>query len=218
MERSALADSIQVSLSGEIEGDLRKQAERELDELVRTAFAVSGGPRQLTVLLRELRRAIADARWPEISSEAERFLEGLTEMPRDTQERLFLVSRGVLRDFSRRNAVIDQTIGAGNVAEILKLSRQAVNDRWNARKLLGFKVNDTLRFPVWQFDPRCEDGVLPGLPQVLAALVNAGLTPLDQIYWLTSPKPEFDGRTPVDLLGERRTKPVLSQARGAGAH
>jgi hypothetical protein len=218
MERLAELESLQVTLQGEIEGDLRRQVERELDGLVRDAFAVSTDPKELTTLLHELHQIVADARHPQVSSDAENFLQDLVRAPIDPSRRLFLVAQGVLQDFARRNAVIEQTISTGEVGDLLNLTRQAVNDRWKARKLLGFRVNDTLRFPVWQFHARWENGVLPALHQVLTALDAAGLESLDQIYWLTSPKPEFEGSAPVELLGEGRTEPVLSHARGAGAH
>lgn len=76
------------------------------------------------------------------------------------------------------------------------VSRQAVSERVRTGRLLGARLGGTLRMPAWQFD---QDGVVPGLPQVLAVLAARGSAVAAQA-WMRTPIPDEGGRSAADLL------------------
>ncbi|HEV8635583.1 MAG TPA: hypothetical protein VG370_15265 [Chloroflexota bacterium] len=126
---------------------------------------------------------------------------------------------------------------AEEVAGLLRLSRQAVDKRRRAGRLLAL---DTGRrgylYPAWQFGPR---GVLPGLEAVLGAF--DGVDPWSQAAWFLSGDARLDDDTPLEALrrgeaeavrraaaayggtgrsapGGRRGRRRPAPARGAGPH
>lgn len=98
------------------------------------------------------------------------------------------------------------------------VTKQAVSQRMNARRLLGLRLAEDgsgavrLVYPAWQFRP----GILDLLPEVLAA---AGYSPgrattgWTIATWLTTSHPGLGGMTPVQLLAARRGKQVVVLAR-----
>jgi hypothetical protein len=70
---------------------------------------------------------------------------------------------------TRRDLLID-ALTAPQVAKLLGVSWQKPLNGVRDRTLLGVLDRGAYRFPVWQFDAQGEDGVLPGLPNVLDAL------------------------------------------------
>jgi hypothetical protein len=195
----------------------RPETEAELEELLHDALQVMS-PSEANVFLRSVRRALKSAHQQEVTQEVNEFLDGVVDLDRlgDPGESAVLVSQGIARDFARRRAVLDDTFAAPEAADMLAISRQAVTERWKKGKLIGFLLNDTLRLPTWQFDAQRRDGVIAGLPEVLAALDRSGLSPLNRIYWMTTPHPQFGDRTPVEMLHEERVDEVTSHAAGAG--
>jgi hypothetical protein len=97
---------------------------------------------------------------------------------------------------------------------MLGTSRQTPHDRVKNKTLLAIEDNGQLRFPLWQFDAESPNGVIEGLPDVLRAL-SAG--PLGQARWLTTSRPVFEGRTPLEALKHGEKELVLVEARGVGA-
>lgn len=96
------------------------------------------------------------------------------------------------------------------------VTKQAVSQRVREQRLLGLRLaadggRARLVYPAWQFRP----AVLRHLPAVLAA---AGLDPERPVTgwtvaaWLTSPDPDLDGLTPVELLQADRPDPVITAA------
>ena len=69
------------------------------------------------------------------------------------------------------------------------------------------------RFPAWQFDPRGEDGVLAGLPDVLESLEPQ--QPFAKLVWLRRPNPSLGAREPVEALRDGDLERVLVAARAA---
>jgi hypothetical protein len=60
--------------------------------------------------------------------------------------------------------------------------------------LLGVRDQGQWRFPLWQFDPDGHDGVVDGLPAVLAVLAVSDLA---KVRWLQQPlKPIIKTLTP----------------------
>lgn len=98
------------------------------------------------------------------------------------------------------------------------VTKQAVSQRMNARRLLGLRLAEDgsgavrLVYPAWQFRP----GILDLLPEVLAA---AGYSPgrattgWTIATWLTTSHPGLGDMTPVQLLAAGRGKQVVVLAR-----
>jgi hypothetical protein len=106
------------------------------------------------------------------------------------------------------------TLTAEGVGDLLGITRQAVDKRRRAGKLLGLTTGRYgYRYPVWQFT---ESGVLPGLEEVLAVLA-----PHDewmQAAFLLSENPRLNGRTPIDMLKDSKLEGVLNAAESYGEH
>jgi hypothetical protein len=134
-------------------------------------------------------------------------LEGLVEQRLTVTERLALVVTGVLGDFNRRSEIVDGALTTTEAAKRLKLSRQGPHDRRRDHQLLGVPHNNDWLFPAWQFDGRTRTGVLRSLPPVLEAL--APLEEWDQAFWLATPAPELDDRTPIEALRDPRAQTTI---------
>jgi hypothetical protein len=82
-------------------------------------------------------------------------------------------------------------------ARRLGISPQAVSKRLAARSVVALSRGRAKRLPAWQFH---EDGVLPGLAEVIAAYPGSALS---LTTWATSPSPDLDGATPAQALARR---------------
>jgi hypothetical protein len=122
----------------------------------------------------------------------------------------------LLRSFALRRRVLQDTLTAKEVTELLgAASRQTAHDRVRAGTLLAIRDGGRLHFPVWQFDAEGPDGVLEGLPQVIAELAER--TQLGQILWFMTAKRQLQGRTPLELLRAGELDAVLAEARASRA-
>ena len=116
--------------------------------------------------------------------------------------------------FARRRDLLQHCIGSNEVVRLLALrNRQTPLDRLKARTLLAIRDQGQWRFPLWQFDPDGPDGVIAGLPEVLAALPVADLI---KARWLQRPQPRLDGKTPLQALRSGQLDRVLAEARSVG--
>ena len=105
-------------------------------------------------------------------------------------------------------------LSAEQVAEIIGISRQAVDKRRQARKLLAIATGrHGYRYPVWQFD---ETGTLPGLEDVLSVL--APHDEWTQTIFFLGKNPRLGGRPPVEMLKTGKLKQVLDAAQVYGEH
>lgn len=106
---------------------------------------------------------------------------------------------------------------AEQVARHLRITRQAVDNRRKAGKLIGLVLGRRgYAYPVWQFTP---DGVLPGLEAVLAAMTVQ--TPWDQLVFFLTGDPRLGGERPLDVLRRdqvQQLEDVKRAARGYGEH
>jgi hypothetical protein len=82
-------------------------------------------------------------------------------------------------------------------AQRLGMTPQAVSKRVASGGLLALRRGRVSRLPAWQF---YEDGVLPGLKQVIAAYPGGALS---LTSWATSPSVDLDGVTPAQTLARR---------------
>jgi hypothetical protein len=128
-------------------------------------------------------------------------------------EQALLAFRSLLQFFEARRDLLDGALTAPQVAELLGVSRQTPLNRVRDNTLLAVLDRGAYRFPVWQFDQQGEDGVLPGLPDVLAALKPQ--QPFAKLVWLGRPNPTLAGREPLDLLREGEIEPVMDAAHAA---
>lgn len=116
--------------------------------------------------------------------------------------------------YQRRKKLLRGAISASEVAELLGFqSRQTPHDRVKNKSLLAVKDNGVYKFPLSQFDPEGEDGVVNGLPEVLAVLE---ISPFAQLNWLSKPHPVFEGNTPWEMLKQGEVARVVNEARAVG--
>jgi hypothetical protein len=116
--------------------------------------------------------------------------------------------------FAMRRELLQQCIGTTELVSLLGLgNRQTPLDRIRAGTLLAILDQGKRRYPPWQFEPDEPDGVIAGLPDVLAALPVADLI---KARWLQRPQPLLDGQTPLQLRCEGRLDHVLAEARAVG--
>jgi hypothetical protein len=103
-------------------------------------------------------------------------------------------------------------LSAEKVGEILTMSRQAVEKRRKAGRLIGVSLGRRgFGYPAWQFSER---GTLAGLEAVLEAL-----KPHDawtKLVFFTSENAVTDGKKPLDMLRLGDIKKVVAAARTYG--
>jgi Protein of unknown function (DUF2384) len=128
-------------------------------------------------------------------------------------EQALLGFRSLLQFFHVRRDLLDDALTAPQVAELLGVSRQTPLNRGKDNTLLAVLDRGAYRFPLWQFDPQGEDGVLPGLPDALEALEPQ--QPFAKLVWLRRPNPTLGSREPVELLRDREIEPVIGAAHAA---
>jgi hypothetical protein len=120
-----------------------------------------------------------------------------------------------LRGFELRQEMLKKSGGvlsSGIVAELLNVSRQAVDKRRTANQLLALTQGRRgYGYPSFQF----EDGkALEGLEQVLRNL--SALDPWMQLRFFTSPDPRLGNKTPIEALRRGRVNDVVRSASGYG--
>ena len=104
------------------------------------------------------------------------------------------------------------TLSSEQVAEVLGISRQAVDKRRSSHQLLALTQGRRgYSYPSFQF----EDGkTITGLEDVLAEL--KALDPWMQMVFFTSPNERLDGKTPIETLQNGLLEEVTSAAGGYG--
>lgn len=212
-----LPETVQVVVHADAPAEVSRGLASELTTLLQVLAAVTASTVDLEHLVSSLSDAAREAS-AEPSPAVSEFLSGIVSGdPVPAPVTMQRVSRAIVGDFERRNAYLDETVTAPEVADLLKISRQAVHGRFNAGKLFGVPMNDAIRFPLWQFDAQEKDGVVPGIPALVAAFAQSDLDPIAQLFWLHAPKPSLENRTPVEALLAGESDAVCAQAVGAGA-
>lgn len=104
---------------------------------------------------------------------------------------------------------------ASQMADLLGISRQAVDKRRKAGQLLAVELPKRgLLYPAWQLT---EAGApLAGLVDVLAQLREHD--PWAQARFFVTGSDRLDGQRPLDVLREGALEPVLEAARAFGEH
>ena len=121
------------------------------------------------------------------------------------------------RYYQRRRELLARSITTPEVAKLIGCQAiTTVHDRRKAGTLLGLKDNGIYKFPLWQFDPEGDDGVINRLPELIKTLQISDFAKLN---WLTKPLRAFEGRTPVEVLksgNEEDIEDLIVEARGVG--
>lgn len=138
----------------------------------------------------------------------------LTGRQYSKQEAILLEITSLQRYFERRKQLLQGSLTASEVANLLGTTRQTPHDRFNKKSLLAVKDNGVWKFPLWQFDPAGADGVIAGLPEVLKSFEGSEFTKLN---WLTSPNPYLNNLTPVEALKQGEKEKVIQAVKALGA-
>lgn len=121
------------------------------------------------------------------------------------------------RYYQRRRELLARSITTPEVAKLIGCQAiTTVHDRRKAGTLLGLKDNGVYRFPLWQFDPEGDNGILDGLPELLSALE---ISDFRKLNWLNKSLKAFEDRTPVEVLksgNEEDIEDLIVEARGVG--
>lgn len=168
-------------------------------------------PEDLESVSSRIERALESPEVPEERRELVAELTGGREYGR--QERSALEMATLARSFRRRKELLEGTLTAPQVANLLDTTRQTPHDRVRSGTLLAVFDRGVWRFPAWQFDPEGPDGVVEGLPDVLQAL---HASPLAKASWLVRPNQYLEGRTPLETLKEGLKEPVKNVAETVG--
>ena len=118
------------------------------------------------------------------------------------------------RYYQRRRELLEGSITSSKVVELLGCQNRAtVRDRRLANTLLGIKDGGVYKYPLWQFDPEGDDGVIDGLPEVLAAL---DVSDFIKLNWFNKPHLAFSGQTPIEVLKQGKVEALVREARAVG--
>jgi len=99
-------------------------------------------------------------------------------------------------------------LSSAEVAQLLGVSRQTVNNRRLKGRLIGVpSARGDYEYPVWQFGA---GGVLPGLERVLLALRDH--QPWTQISYMLNPDARLGDCTPLEALRQGRVDDVVAAA------
>jgi hypothetical protein len=122
-----------------------------------------------------------------------------------------------IRGIEAKRRLIEEhggTLTAEHVAQHLGITRQAVEKRRRAGKLIALTMGrHGYRYPVWQLT---KSGVLPGFDKVLAAL--ASHDEWMQTAFFVGANPRLGGRTPIEMLKTGELESVLDAAEAYGEH
>lgn len=103
-------------------------------------------------------------------------------------------------------------ITSGQVAELLGISRQAVDKRRSQGKLLAVSLGKRGYFyPVWQFS---ENGMLPGFEVVMDLLKN--YDPWMKMIFMLNANQRLENRSPLEKLREGHLDEVFKAAQLTG--
>ncbi len=191
------------------DNDLDSQTKQAAEKITR--FLNSLPVEELTVLAKNLSEAEDSYDEAKASSP---LVIALTEGKKYTKEqRQKLRWQTFVRKFQWDRKLFQDCCNTTQVAELLEITPEIVEERVKSQSLLAITHNGDLLFPQWQFDANSENGVIEGLPEVLAALE---MSVQAQISWLTQPNPIFQQRTPIEALKQGEKDRILDQARWVG--
>ena len=117
----------------------------------------------------------------------------------------------------RRQDLLKDSLTSTQVSDLMGWQHhKTASDRLKANTLIGVKDRGVYKFPLWQFDPEGEDGIVDGLPELLSRL---NVSNFRKINWLSKPIAAFDNLTPVEVLKKGNPNDIadlLIEADGVG--
>ena len=105
-------------------------------------------------------------------------------------------------------------VSADEAARMLHISKTSVLERYKKGRVLGWREarQNAVRFPYWQFSV---DGMLKGLPEVLAILDQAPhIDDWGRVMFFLNPRQSLQGERPLDALRHGRQSVVEKLAWG----
>jgi hypothetical protein len=127
------------------------------------------------------------------------------------------LDRARVRGLRVRQELLEQEgglVSAAELADLLGISRQAVDDRRKQGQLVALKdAARHFKYPVWQSH---EGNTLPGLEEALKALDTTD--PMTAIVFYLQPDPRIGGKRPLDAAREGKSALVLRLATVSGEH
>jgi hypothetical protein len=183
-----------------VQGAYAARALVALRQLVESAdqnvlIDATGAPSDYAVLVDALAQPAVVERLREVDPLAPARLRGLR-----AKERLLAAEGG--------------TLSAGEVAQVLGITRQAVDLRRKRGKLIGLLLGrHAYAYPAWQFG---SEGVLPGLEQVLSDLSR--YDPWMQVAFMLGANDLLEGETPLAELRRGNLEATRAAARLFGEH
>ena len=125
------------------------------------------------------------------------------------------VAAAKLRGLKRKRQLIEEgggTLTSEQVAEVLGITRQAVDKRRASNQLLALTQGKRgYSYPSFQFE---EGKTVKGLEEALKQL--NGLDPWMQLVFFGSPNDRLDGKTPIEVLRTGDSGDVVRAAEGYG--
>ncbi len=112
-----------------------------------------------------------------------------------------------------RARLLRESVGAAEAGRLTGRSRQAVERQRRDGRILALRAGRQWRYPAWQFDTDGPGGLVPSLSEVVTRLFHS---PAGAAAWLTAPRPELGGDTPLSRLVRRDAEPVLRLAEQLG--
>jgi len=107
------------------------------------------------------------------------------------------------------------TLQPGEVAELLRISRQAVGKRRRNGALLAVpRGKRGFEYPACQFG---DGGVVPALAKVIGAFADE-VDSWMRLEFLVTPHGSLNGETPLDLMRQGEIGPVIRLAMNVGEH
>jgi hypothetical protein len=91
------------------------------------------------------------------------------------------------RELAAQTVLLDTALTVTDAARVLDVDTSRIRHRLAAGRLAGWKDRGSWRLPAWQFT---ENGVLPGLEAVLAAMPD-DQPPLVLAGFMTTPQPDL---------------------------
>ncbi|ELR96941.1 hypothetical protein [Gloeocapsa sp. PCC 73106] len=129
-------------------------------------------------------------------------------------EKIKLEIDSLLNYFQRRRDLLANSLTASQVVQLLGTQEQTPHDRVKSKTLFAVRDHGGLKFPLWQFDPEGDEGVIDGLPEVLKNLSLSSA--FAKLNWFMRSNPVFDGLTPVAALQQGLKMRVIAEAKGVG--
>ncbi|MEM8723637.1 MAG: hypothetical protein AAGE84_30890 [Cyanobacteria bacterium P01_G01_bin.39] len=122
------------------------------------------------------------------------------------------LAKAKLRGLKLKQQLVEAEGGCANskkVAEIIGISRQAVNKRRQEGKLIGLsRGKGKYIYPLWQFTDTGK--TLTGLEVVLEKL--SGVDPWMQLSFFLNPNLRLENKTPLEMLRMGEIEPVVDSA------